>query len=306
MNECNFIRVLSGVNLKKIDYNTVQTLIAIDNQIVRRGVIDALKYSGFGRCVEASNQINFREATETSSFDLIIVVSEFSGFMMAPMIAEMRLGRAKHHPFPVVIMLLAEGGTDYVRKVIDCGSDYILLMPVAPGPVLARVEDLTVQRKPYVVTFDYVGPDRRKDHRPGTEQLDQFLVPNPILARIRNISDKTLQDEIDQAKIKLHNLRLERYAVQSRWLGNSLKVMFSQDDVDSSKLPAFWNRLKQISRELPGLLRFDMNDKIAALLGEMDQGADILLRDGRNIEKSSLESLLLSCAQVFETVRALI
>ena len=288
--------------MKKPEYSAVHTLVAIDNQIVRRGVSDALKHAGFGRCTEVANQAAFQDAMDKSTYDLIIAVSEFSGFLMAPVISEMRLGRAKHHPFPIVLMLLASGESDYVRNVINCGPDYILLMPVAPGPVLARIEDVTVQRKPFVTTFDYVGPDRRKDIRPGTEQLPQFEVPNPILARISNASEKALQDEIVLAKIGLHNLRLERYAVQSRWLGNALKMMFGQSDVDASKLPAFWNRMKQITRDLPTLLRFDMNAEVEAVLARMAAGADALLRDGRNIDKELLSSLLDSCALVAEIV----
>lgn len=294
------------IPLKKADYSAVQTLVAIDNQIVRKGVVDALKYASFGLCAEANNPSRFQEAVTRSSFDLIILASELGGALMAPVISEMRLGKGKHHPFPVVVMLVVVGEKDYVRKVINCGPDYILLMPVAPGPVLARIEDVTVQRKPFVTTFDYVGPDRRKDVRPGTEQLPKFDVPNPILVRLKNVSDKALQNEIEQAKITLNNLRLERYAVQSRWLGNTLEMMFVQGDVDVSKLPAFWNRIKRIARELPGLLRFDMNEEIAALLGEMDVGADALRRDGGNIDRDLLADLLDNCARVAETVRALL
>ncbi|HIJ62426.1 MAG TPA: hypothetical protein HPQ04_07005 [Rhodospirillaceae bacterium] len=292
--------------MKKADYSSVHTLVAIDNQIVRRGVLDALKHAGFGRCTEAGSQAAFQDAVDKSSFDLIITVSEFGGFLMAPVISTMRLGKARHHPFPIVIMLLAQGDSDYVRNVIDCGSDYILLMPVAPGPVLARIEEVTVQRKPFVTTFDYVGPDRRKDIRPGTEQLPQFEVPNPVLLRSRNVPDKALQDEIALAKIRLHNLRLERYAVQSRWLGNTLQMMFRRGEVDISKIPAFWNRMKQICRDLPALLRFDMNDEIAAVLGQLDSCADALLRDGGNIDSKLLSDLLGSCSRVADTVRNLL
>ena len=292
--------------LKKTDYSAVRTLVAIDNQVVHRGVVEALKHDGFARCIEANNHITCQQAIDRSSFDLIIVVSEFNGCQMAPLISEMRLGKAKHHPFPVVMMLLVAGEKDYVRNVIDCGPDYILLMPVAPGPILARIEDITVQRKPFITTFEYVGPDRRKDSRPGTEVLPQFEVPNPILVRIKKASDEALQNEINLAKIRLNNLRLERYAVQSRWLGNALERMFGPGDVDVSKLPAFWNRMKKIARDLPALLRFDMNDEIATLLGEMDAGADVLLRDGRNIDRDLLADLLDSCARVAEMIRKLV
>ena len=48
--------------MRKADYSAVHTLIAIDNQIVRRGVLDALKHVGFRNCTEAGNQVAFHEA----------------------------------------------------------------------------------------------------------------------------------------------------------------------------------------------------------------------------------------------------
>ena len=292
--------------MKKVDYSTVSTLIAIDNQIVRRGVMDALKHAGFGKCAEAASQPAFQEALEKTSFDLIIMVSEFGGFPMAPMISQMRLGRATHHPFPIVMMLLAEGEKDYVRRVVDCGPDYILLMPVAPGPILARVEELAVRRRPFVVTFDYVGPDRRKEIRPGTEQLQQFVVPNPLAARVKGATDQQLQHQVDLAKISLHNLRMERYAVQLRWLANALTTIFQQAEVDPGKLPLFPERLKQIAAELPSLLSFDLTDQISALLGRIAAGADMLARTGVDMGRPELDGLVGSCHAVADVVKQLV
>lgn len=292
--------------MKKLDFTSVRTLIAIDNQIVRRGVLDALKHVGFRNCAEAGSQVAFQEASDKSSFDLIIMVAELSGFPMAPLINEIRHGKANHHPFPVIMMLLPNGEKDYVRSVIDCGPDYILLMPVAPGPVLVRIEEATVNRKNFVVTFDYVGPDRRKEFRPGTEQLPQFEVPNPIHARVAGVSDAGLTEQINHAKIRLYNLRMDRYAVQSRWLGSNLKSMFHQNEADAAKLPAFGARMKQIARDLPSLLRFDMNEGIASLLGTIDSGADTLLRDGPDMNRDLLDRLASDCTRLGESVGKLL
>ena len=292
--------------MRKADYSAVHTLIAIDNQIVRRGVLDALKHVGFRNCTEAGNQVAFHEAIEKSSFDLIIMVAELSGFPMAPLINEIRHGKTSQHPFPVVMMLLPNGEKDYVRRVIDCGPDYILLMPVAPGPVLARIEEATVQRKNFVVTFDYVGPDRRNETRPGTEPLPQFEIPNPIHARVAGVSDAALTDRINRAKIRLYNLRMDRYVVQSRWLGGNLKPMFSHGDTDAAKLPALGGRMKQIVRDLPSLLRFDMNDGIAKLLATIDSGADALLRDGLNMDGDLLDGLASDCASLGDSIGKLL
>ena len=39
-------------------------------------------------------------------------------------------------------------------------SDDLLLMPVAPAQVMTRIDNLMQGRKPFIVTHDYIGPDR--------------------------------------------------------------------------------------------------------------------------------------------------
>jgi hypothetical protein len=103
-------------------------------------------------------------------------------------------------------MLLAESDQDFVRKISNAGPDHMMLLPVAPGPMLKRIDDFALSRRPFVVTLDYTGPDRRKGFRPGCEEIPLVDVPNPLKASTRNIPDNVRQSEIELTEIHLHAL----------------------------------------------------------------------------------------------------
>ncbi len=287
----------------KIDYSTVQILLAVDNPVVRRGLNDAFQHAGFNRCTESLDQVTFQNAIDESSFDLIIMNPEIGGFFLAPMIAEMRADRIRHHPFPIVIMLLAESQKGYIGKVIDCGPDAIFLLPVAPGSLLDRIDSFAAHRKPFVVTQDYIGPDRRKEARPGTEQIPLLEVPNPVRARTRRAPAHLLQSEIDTAKIQLNTLKLERYAVQFRWLDRAVNTLFKQSEVDHAKLAAAARRMKQIAEDLPARLRGDLDMRMTGLIDELVGGADAVLRDGSSINRQRLDGVLANCRAIAEGIQ---
>ncbi len=292
--------------MRKIDYSAVQTLLAIENPMVRKGLHDAFRHAGFGKCAEAFSHETFQQAIAESSFDLIIMATEIAGFFIAQSIADMRNGKLGHHCFPIVMMLLAAGDGAYVRKVIDCGPDDMLLMPVAPGPVLQRIGSFTVRRKPFVVTQDYTGPDRRKQPRPGHEAVPLIEVPNPLQARVDKLPLNTLQDEMEVAKVQLNLHKLERYAVQFGWLSDTIGTMFRQNEVDGDKLTAFATRMRQIVEDLPSRLRGDVASRMAGLFTELGSGAGALLQDGPAVDPGRLERILGSCRTLAKDLRALL
>jgi DNA-binding response OmpR family regulator len=284
-------------HLDKIDYSAVQTLLALDNRVVRTGLRQAFTQAGFDgfAFTEASDQGAFLGATDTSSFDLIIASAELGGFFIPPLLGAMRDGRLDHSPFPIIILLLAEGDPEYVRKAGNAGADHMMLLPVAPGPMLKRLDDFVVSRRPWVVTMDYVGPDRRKGLRPGTEQIPLIDVPNPMAASIRRTPADVRQSEIALTKIQLNTLKLERFVAQFRWLDTMIGTMFRQNDVDAAKLESFAKGMKKIAGVLPfyyGDNYEDIEYRMGGFIADMAASADALLRHGPAIDPSRLDKAL--------------
>ncbi len=296
--------------MDKIDYGAVQTLLALDNRVIRTGLRQAFTQAGFNGFSfgEASSQGAFLGALEGAVYDLIIISAELDGFFVAPMINAMRDGRLPHHPFPIVIMLLAEGNSDYVRKADTAGADHMMLLPVAPGPMLKRIDEFAVYRRPFVVTMDYVGPDRRKSSRPGTEQIQLVDVPNPLAASIKQLPLGERQSQIDLTKIQLNTLKLERYVVQFRWLDNTIRTMFGQNKADATNLETFAKVMKRIAARLPiyySSLFGDIDVPMAGILANVVSGADAILRYGLAIDQLLLDGILANCRALADEIQRL-
>src|SRR5512145_3099511 len=146
-------------------FENVRLIIADPSPMVRTGLRGALFAIGFRNVNETASFIKLHDLIEQDAIDLLITSSELEGNDTGFLISEMRNQRLGPNPFPVVITLLANAEPDYVKKVIDSGADDLVLTPVQPDQLILRIEKLTRTRKPFVVTHDYTGPDRRTKAR---------------------------------------------------------------------------------------------------------------------------------------------
>jgi len=102
----------------------------------------------------------------------------------------------------------------------------VLVKPIALGNIIDRVEKRIKARKAFVVTMNYVGPDRRAAPRPGTEEIPLVEVPNPLLFRaIPNQDARVYADKVEAANQRILELKIERHAVQIDWLRNKIGKM---------------------------------------------------------------------------------
>lgn len=50
---------------------------------------------------------------------------------------------------------------ELIREIVDAGADDILLHPTSRNLLKERIDTLTLDREPFVVSARYIGPDRR-------------------------------------------------------------------------------------------------------------------------------------------------
>ena len=201
-------------------FENVRLVIADDNQMVRSGLRGAMFSIGFRNINETGSFIKLHDLIDQDAVDLLITASSLEGNDTGFLISEMRSQRLGANPFVVVISLLASAEPDYVRKVIDSGADDLVLTPVQPDQLILRIEKLTRTRKPFVVTHDYGGPDRRTKARAfETHSAPMLEVPNPLKFRAEatSLDGTRLSRAIAETAITLNRMKIERYAVQIDW-----------------------------------------------------------------------------------------
>lgn len=188
----------------------------------------------------ALGMLGFRQITATSVFeelaqllrgrvfDLMIADVTQETARSCGIIRTIREGQAGANPFMHVVLMAWKLEGDLVQRALNCGADDLVTRPFSVDFLGARIKAHAEARKQFVVTSDYIGPDRRrnKNSRPSTTAL--IDVPNTLFARAqeqqgaaRPLSE--LMDEIKDAGLKVDAERARRDAFQVAFLLRFLK-----------------------------------------------------------------------------------
>lgn len=203
-----------------MDFAGVRVLTAFDTPSIQKSVGEALRGAGFSSVVDAPTFAKLEETLGRTLLDLVIVSDKVESRAVAPLLRATRHGTLGLHPFPVVVALMAPPADERLKPLIDAGPDDVLLLPASPPQILSRVTALALTRKPFIVTDDYIGPDRRRNARAGAEHLVD--VPNPLKARASGIGGAAYRDQIIAATRAMDRHILDRAVVQLRWQGQTL------------------------------------------------------------------------------------
>jgi hypothetical protein len=166
------------------------------------------------------------------------------------MIQNLRLGGAGHNPFIVVIVTAWDNSNGLVSKVLNSGADDLLLRPFSTASLGARIKSHAERRKGFVITTEYVGPDRRKDNnRPSNVEL--FEPPNSLKMKAHDrlsgedVAQK-LEAELKVAVDVLHSEKLKRDAFQICVLWRLIQTLPSDKVAASSDVAKIKDLTKSV------------------------------------------------------------
>ena len=275
--------------MKRPDFGGVKVMVAMENPIVRQGLQNVLGAAGFPRATEVGTHDRMISNLVEARYDVILASTELGSEPLSPFLIQLRQGALVHHPMPIIITFLSSSEQDDVRRAIDAGPDDLLQMPVVPGQMLQRLAGFVEKRKTWVVTSDYVGPDRRQGIRPGAMVVPTIDVPNPMAMRIGKLPDDTIKDRLTVAGERLKAMRLARYAFELQWLLRAIRGLFDQESTDKDKLISFCERIKTLLYGLPRLLPNGMTDDISAMVERLEMGTNILIKSGLAADQKILQ-----------------
>ena len=130
-----------------------------------------------------------------------------------------------------------------INRVVSSGADDLLLRPFSTAVLGSRIESHIERRKGFVITTDYVGPDRRKDtSRPSN--VDLFEPPNSLKMKAKDklpsdVIARRLDVELKGAREKLvsEKLRRDSFQVCILWrLIQDAPTMAGQTSPDFNKI----------------------------------------------------------------------
>lgn len=167
--------------MQSIDLSQVKVLL-VDSQVhSRRLMRDALYMAGFRKIENVRQFAHMASMIEQISPDLILVDADEDRPHVCDAIRGIRNRELGHNPFAIVVALTWSPEQGAVDTLLGAGTDDIVAKPLSPKLLHDRVVNLIYNRKDFVVTPDYVGPDRGQHTRRDSEdELPLLKVPNQL------------------------------------------------------------------------------------------------------------------------------
>nr|CAX84113.1 Response regulator consisting of a CheY-like receiver domain [uncultured bacterium] len=253
-------------------FEDVQVILGEPNAQVRSAARAALASHGFKSVVDTGSFGPLSDAVTSNSVDLVICDVRLLGGDPFILFNKIRHNEIGNNPFILIIMTMETPTSDVVKQVFNCGADDLLVKPLSPRQLMVRIEALAKGRKPFVVTHDYIGPDRRKDARPGegadTPQID---VPNPLKSKVVGGKDPArMQQLIDAAASLINEHKMERHSGQIAWLverivpapqkggdvaltGHLIRLLYVSEDLSRRLRGTRFSHVEELALSLVGL-----------------------------------------------------
>lgn len=246
--------------MSRLSYDSVDVLIydpVPSNRTATRATLYAL---GFRRTETVSTLEAFVESVQKNPPDIALCEAQGAAEELCATIQQMRQGGAGHNPFIVIIVTAWEKSTSLINKVLSSGADDLILRPFSTAQLGARIETHIDRRKSFVITTDYVGPDRRRDGNNIAKQgasADVFEPPNSLKMKAKDKMSaddiaRRLDGELKTAREKLTNEKLRRDSFQVCILWRLMQeqtIVAGQVSPDLAKLQALTKSIETRSRD---------------------------------------------------------
>ncbi|HTO39626.1 MAG TPA: hypothetical protein VL026_01510 [Rhizomicrobium sp.] len=163
----------------RLSYDNAVVLVYDPVAANRNATRAALYMLGFRRIETVATLDSFAEFIIKSPPDLAICEAQDAAPQLCGLIQSLRQG-AGENPYLVLIVTAWDNSSTLVRSVLDSGADDLLLRPFSVAQLGQRVRTHTERRKSFVITTDYIGPDRRRGDGGNPANIDLYAPPNSL------------------------------------------------------------------------------------------------------------------------------
>jgi CheY-like chemotaxis protein len=276
---------------QRLSFETAEALVFDPVPGNRATARTALGMLGFQQVTATSVLEELTPLVRDRCFDVIFADVTQEPVRACDVVRCVREGGLGPNPFVHIVLMAWRLEGDLVQRALNCGADDLITRPFSVDFLRARLRTHAEARKSFVVTWDYIGPDRRRA-RPQQPPSNLFEVPNLLLAKAQDPrwtdrAAKQAQDSIKQTYAKINGERARADAFQIAFrvhaLRDALKAVAPLDN-DLAKVEAVAKDLgtrvegspleeeilKQISALLASVSAAKSGENVAAHIEEMD------------------------------------
>jgi len=180
---------------------------------------------------------DIQNALRTRPPELLITDGDLPDGDVCDLIADIRNNRIGTNPFLSIIVTTWQPSEILVRRVVECGADDLLVQPASRKTLRSRINALTFNRKPFVVTATYIGPNRRAGAERHDSDVSLLNVPNTLLQKATGDADPAaLQRAVDAAIATVNIDKLIRNAAHIKFLADEIHDAYQIRKIDGELL----------------------------------------------------------------------
>jgi DNA-binding response OmpR family regulator len=267
--------------MARLTYDNAKTLVYDPVSANRNATRTALYTLGFRHIETAVTLDAFAEAIIYNPPDLAICEAHGVDGPLCELIQRLRQGDTGENPFVVIIVTAWDNSNSLVSRVVNSGADDLLLRPFSVALLGTRIRTHVERRKGFVVTSDYIGPDRRRDSsRPSNVEL--FEPPNSLKMKVQenllpDVVAKRLETELAAAREKFDAEKLCRDAFQICILWRLLQAMVPTSPhyvADLAKLKTLVQSVWRRSRDTSFASAIRWCESIVGAIEGLEAGVD--------------------------------
>jgi len=222
--------------LKKFDKDRlgeIDIYLGEPNEQVRESMRAMMRGEGLRRTRTFARMDDLLNAIKEAPPDLLIAADDLDPnlFDMVRDIRHFRIGR---NPFIMITLMVKPDSDDSVKRAVLAGADDVMIKPVAPGKMLDRVAHLTMNRSPFIVTTDYVGPERRKSGDTRPSKIKLLTVVNSLKAKAEGnrMSMAELGRAVENCMNDVMAARLDSHGLKLGWICNLILKAYEEKRID--------------------------------------------------------------------------
>jgi DNA-binding response OmpR family regulator len=186
-------------------------VLQVDSQAAsRKQLAEVLRGIGFEQIAACKTQEEFPDKLAETAPDLLFLDIDGGPDWTFDTIRGIRKGKVGDCPFVVIVALTQKPSLEVVQAALAAGADDMVVKPVTARALRERVVNQIENRKEFIATDDYVGPDRRADERELTEDDPAAIeVPNSLRHAATGDESAALSDE--RVQETLRNLSVQKF-----------------------------------------------------------------------------------------------
>ena len=160
-------RSLPKANLRPDDLASLKVLVVDDNANVQRLIGDVLRAGGVGQVETANDGVDARGMI--ARWDPHMIFSDWSmpvmgGLELTRSIRQAAVRPDRRIPNPQVPVIIVTGHRSEadVQMARKAGVNEFVIKPFTPAGLLSRIQLVLTKPRPFIISEDYIGPDRRR------------------------------------------------------------------------------------------------------------------------------------------------